>query len=362
MKEVAYKGEGFRHTEPSWEARTIARGKSRGRVHAEVAAVPLVRPYEDDFLNKWFPRSAHVKSIAMPFIRTPESDVVARGLPRSAARENVEPIRKKIPLFAPRTEGAKRATRGRRRSRMPWTIEHALLLLALLFAFGLGIGGYAVFGTKPGEQPRSKMAQAIAAAPIEKLTPKEETREPLTIDVTGMTSEKVAGEIARAAGKTYLLDGHEREVRFARSEDGKTVMLNAQELLHILAPRAPDALLRALDPEAVRFMLRQGLRLDVAIIIRVRSYPYAAGEMREWERAIVGDILPPLAPWRSRVSVAESAKRPFTDIRTETIDARAVMDQSDAVAFIYAFPDRGTLLLTTSAEALAAYATTTPAR
>ncbi len=238
-------------------------------------------------------------------------------------------------------------------------LDRLLLVATLLFAFCIGVGSYTLLGSPNYEQQRSSVAQAIMSAPppVPAAPPRKETSGPIVLDATKVPPATLMEELAFIEGNTYLYMGHEREIKLMGKKGVQGDEFGAGEFLRTFAPQAPDSLLRAIGPDTYHFLIRQEERLDGILTFSVSSYPYAAGGMRIWERSLTGELLPLLAPWRSKSDVAIMGERPFIDMRLGELDTRAIVDKNGKVAFIYAFPSRETLIFASSASALLAYAT-----
>ncbi len=242
-------------------------------------------------------------------------------------------------------------------------LDRLILVATLLFAFCVGVGSYTLLNSSGYEHRRSAAVQAIidTPPPLSTLPTRKETMGPIVLNVTEATPEKIASELALVEGKTYLHMGHERAIQLIdKKNDRNKEKLNAKEVLRTIAPQVPESLLRAIDADFYRLLIRQEERLDGVLALSVNSYPYAAGGMRAWERSLANELMPILTPWRSQNYVTFAGKRPFVDMRLGEIDARAVVDKDEKVAFIYAFPSRETLIFASSAAALLAHATSSP--
>jgi hypothetical protein len=302
MKEVAYEGEAFRREELAWEERKRTYKKLRQK------STPPLR------------------------VRTLDRDL--------------KHVRKNISRpFAPKKKYA-------------WTLNHALLLLAFVFAFSIGIGAYALFDYSDEERPRSHWNEQSYATPAPTTTPRavapprEETREAATLDVADPSLPQIAADTAIIAGNTYLLPGSTREIRTIHKDDNETTHLNAREFLSTVTPKVSPSFLRAISEQSYQFgLVMTEKRLEGYLVLSIISYDYAAGGMRTWETSLGGDMLPFIAPWRSRPAITMIGKRAFTDLHIGDVDTRVILDDAGEPVFIYAFLNKDQLIFTTSKEA-----------
>jgi len=300
MKEVAYEGEAFRREELAWEERKRMYKKLR----STSAPPPRVRTLDHDLKR----------------------------------------VRKPIPRDIPSKHNI-------------WTLNNALLTLAFIFALSIGVGAYAIFDYSDDERPRSRWNENSYATPVPTTTPivvlapREETLEPAALDITDSSLVQVGADIAIIAGNTYLFSGNTRLIRTLHRDDNETRPLLAREFLSTLIPKISPSFLRAINEEYEFGLVMTEKRLEGYLVLSINSYDYAAGGMREWEHSLGGDLLPFIAPWRSRPAITMIGKRAFTDLRIGTIDTRVILDDAGEPVFIYAFLNKDRLLFTTSKEA-----------
>ena len=253
-----------------------------------------------------------------------------------------------------------------------WTLNHALFALAVVFALSIGIGAYALFSQSGIERPRShknELNYTATDAGTRRETetaaakPRSETREAAALLVTGSSRTEIAADVAIIAGNTYLLSGNTRDIRTLKKEGGETTPLDAHEFLSTMTSKIPPSLLRAIDMRDHRFgLIMTEERLEGYLFLSIGAYPYAAGGMREWERSLATELLPILAPWRSKTAIEMTGARAFTDLHIGTVDTRTILDDAGKPLILYAFPNKEHLLITTSQEAFTMLVSTTTAK
>jgi hypothetical protein len=216
-----------------------------------------------------------------------------------------------------------------------------IFLLLLVIGFGIGVGGYALFGTKPVVEVATSTPVLPEALPTLHISsvPREQTLADILIYFGKVNPEKDA-----LAAITVTID----------DAAGVSHTATTKELLTSLALRAPrTALLRALS-DKVEYGVYGGGRTVGYIQVSVRSYPNSFAEMLAWEATLARDLVPALSPQIARRTIDQAAGRAFTDSRIEGTDMRVLMDDNDNTLLAYTFRDQKVLLIAGSTDALVA--------
>jgi hypothetical protein len=297
---------------------------------AAVAATPEVSPEED---MRDIARALGATEIerpsgvdgALPRVRTYKSDLAG------AVRK------KKVSLLGMVAAESDRA--GARRAVAPetaaapgpaqrWRIL-GIAALALLSAAALG----AIFLIPPG--PEEEIQRTYAPAPV---FTNAETRLTLGTDAGRTMLRRITEE--RDAAAISL-----GEVQHVRLLNADLTEISAQELFSRFSTRVPQELVRALYGTAMTGFHAFD-RTQPFFIVPVASYENAFSGMLAWERYLREDLSPLFDPQRALNAPGGA----FRDKVIRNLDARVLSstDALESVTLLYAFPDKGTLIITTN--------------
>lgn len=159
----------------------------------------------------------------------------------------------------------------------------------------------------------------------------------------------------------------------ASTTPGASRPLTARAFFFILAPQAPDRLVRVLQPEFLLGLHAQGGNHPF-LIFKTDEFEVAFAGMLEWESTMQNDLSPlfpkpPEAPAPGSVTASGSAQTipstprilntPFVDAILSNHDARVIRLPAQAgnaqgeLALLWSFADRDTLVITTNQGTLA---------
>lgn len=121
------------------------------------------------------------------------------------------------------------------------------------------------------------------------------------------------------------------------------------EFLSAIGARPPEELMRALSQDFF-FGLHTVDKNAPLIVIPVTSYDRAFAGMLQWESTINADLAPIFVrvPDLKLGEDGIPANRTFSDVVMRNYDARALQDDSGAVALYYSFPSRNMLVIAES--------------
>ena len=248
---------------------------------------------------------------------------------------------------APRTFTAKRLSlsnvipEGMKRLEIPWkAIGAGAARLCLL-----GIGVFLYFGVEWQREPPTRTEPPVPQVPSE-----------YSIEVTANESrlafiDKIDKKLADAPVKVNEFKAVPVKL------DG--VPMTTEALFQKLEARAPNALIRSLDP-VFTFGVHEQRGVQPFIVFAVRSYDHARGGMLEWEKHILDDVGPifDVDPRELSLEVGTSSAEALAvdlslkDVIIRNKDARALFDTDGAIVFLYIFLDKDTLVITTNEDTL----------
>ena len=124
---------------------------------------------------------------------------------------------------------------------------------------------------------------------------------------------------------------------------------------------APDTLVRSLETDFV-FGLHALNQNQPFLIFKTNYYQNAYAGMLSWETTLQDDlgplfITPEPVVEASSTDQALRLSENFEDIVVKNRDTRALRNRNGKIIFLYSFPDKNTIILTTNADTLEKIAT-----
>lgn len=177
------------------------------------------------------------------------------------------------------------------------------------------------------------------------------------ITFTGELRTALIKRIRDETLKVQIPLGEFRTLVIQRREGKNTINLSLAELLDSLEASAPTALIRAL--ESLPTIGVHGIRGNQLFLLStVTSYDHAFEGMLSWEKQMIEDIGPLFGVNTRAASETHatttkevlSQRLVFRDVVVKNKDLRAVFDQTGKIIFLYSFPDKKSLIITTNDE------------
>lgn len=252
-----------------------------------------------------------------------------------------------------------------------------LLILSVFIVVAGTVGFVYWYFNKP---PAPTLEERIA--PQEPMILYSETQS--AVSVTNKSTDIIKSDLKVEVHKKLDL-GTVKRILITDTVGTTTKNLNAQEFLRSIRSRAPESLLRAIDPYyfigAYSFAPH-----DVFIIFKINSYDTAYPAMLEWEKTLETDLLEifvddtqvNLQPSSEQEMVAtndselvasstdevidttqgqtrttaDTSGNVFKDRIVQNKDVRALVNPSGRILFMYTFLDRKTLIIVSSEKGL----------
>ena len=271
---------------------------------------------------------AQKKQISKPAVRTFRDDVQELIKERGETRTSI--------AFA---EAARRETRGEKRFPVegePSHLGRVILILVFVLAFGLGVGGYALFGN----HINSLFGKTATSTP---LTP---TTKDIEVDLTNSPREQVLADISIAFGKTFLPTGQRRTIIFmTKEEDGNSRKATKEEFFAAISvKKAPNALFRSLDSQFT-YQVYSSSTLSGVILLGSRSYADSFAATLDWEVDMASELIPALDPWYDRKLLRNLEERKFKDELYKGVAIRSLYDLDGNSVLSYGFVNKRTLVI-----------------
>ncbi len=252
-----------------------------------------------------------------------------------------------------------------------------ILLILIVFTAVVGAVGFVYwYFNKP---PAPTLEELIA--PQEPMILYSETQS--AVSVTNKSIDIIKSDLKVEVHETLDL-GIVKRILITDTIGTTTRNINAQEFLQAIRSRAPENLLRAIDP--YYFIGAYSIAPhDVFIIFKINSYDTAYPAMLEWEKTMETDLIDifvdktqtkikPLqdpevvideteaattsanetidTPQDQVRTTADASENIFKDKIVQNKDVRALVDPSGKTLFMYTFLDRKTLIIVSSEKGL----------
>lgn len=227
--------------------------------------------------------------------------------------------------------------------------QHTKLIIWVsvsLIALGLGIFGVLYFLRTPADAvPKTPDVPPIIAADVEK-----------KIDVTSLNRNQIVDALTAERDGSIAQLSSVVSIRLTKKSAEGTVPISAEDFFSKLGARVPNALLRSLDSNFM-FGIHVLARNQPFLILKAGYYQNAFTGMLAWETNLRDDLGPIFIPPEPVVTASTTEEilkksRSFQDIVIKNRDARALRGEDEKVIFLYSFPDKNTIVITTNPDTL----------
>lgn len=223
-------------------------------------------------------------------------------------------------------------------------LGRTILVLLLVLAFGLGVGGYALVGTRLNSFLGNNAATSTQPTP---------TIEDIEVNITDSPQEQVLADISIAFGKTFLPTGDRRTIVFVK-KDGNGGMRGATKeefFASISSKKVPNTLLVSLDNQ-FSYQVYSTSTLAGIITLGSRSYPNTFASLLDWEPEMAETLIPALNPFYNRKSIRDLYDRKFKDEQYAGVAIRTLYDLDGDSVLSYGFVDKHTLVIAGKSDAV----------
>ena len=236
-------------------------------------------------------------------------------------------------------EAARRESRGETRFPVEEEGSHLgriILILLFILAFGLGVGGYALFDNHIG----SLFGNTATS------TPPTPTTDDIEVDIANSPREQVLADISIGFGKTMLPTGARRSIVFVtKDEGGDTRTATKEEFFTAIGnQKVPATLLTSLDAQ-FSYQVYSGSTLSGIIILGSRSYANTFAALLDWEPDMADALIPALDPFYNRKSIRELQGRKWKDEQYDGVSIRSLYDVDGIPVLSYALINKRTLVI-----------------
>ncbi|PIQ92305.1 MAG: hypothetical protein COV70_00890 [Parcubacteria group bacterium CG11_big_fil_rev_8_21_14_0_20_39_22] len=175
------------------------------------------------------------------------------------------------------------------------------------------------------------------------------------IDITGKSGESVRNFLETEKENLSLTPATFFGMYFTKQTPEKTSekqLVSSGEFLTMIGSGAPSSFLRTLDNSFMFgfYSLKQN---EPFLILKPKSYENSFAGMLDWEKSIqknIGGIFIDERVDNSSTTNSFINRRQFEDAIIKNRDARVLKNQNGVIIFLYSFPDKNTLVITTTPD------------
>ena len=233
--------------------------------------------------------------------------------------------------------------------------QHTKLIVGIslgLIVLGAGTLGflYLFKNTEREPVPLAEEVPAIIVTDLEK-----------SYDIKTMGRDQLIETFTKEQGDGEYALSSVVGFKLTEGKGGNSQMATAANFLKKLQTQAPDSLVRSFAPNFL-FGLHILNANQPFLIFKIGYYQNAYAGMLAWENTIKDDLGPLFLKPEPTISAETSDQiigrgANFEDVVVKNRDTRALRDQDGKIIFLYSFPDKNTLILTTNADTLEKVAT-----
>lgn len=176
------------------------------------------------------------------------------------------------------------------------------------------------------------------------------------IDLGGLTRERLITRLVKERDSGGLTLSSVTGITFTEGNATGAQAVSAKTFLEKLQSHAPSELIRSLDDNFL-FGLHALNTTEPFLILKTGYYQSAFAGMLGWEKDLEDDlggifIRPETLPAASTSDELLNRTQTFQDIVVKNRDTRALRDASGKIIFLYSFPDKSSIVITTNADTL----------
>ena len=246
-------------------------------------------------------------------------------------------------------EAARRETRGE--SRFPINedvhLGKMIFVLILVFAFGIGVGGYALIG--------SHFSFSSLLGSATSTFTHEFSANNTRIALTNSPRAQVLADILIAFKKTSLSVNETLSLVFTSTSKDRGVRAATVSEFFVAtqADQVPNTLITSLE-ENFSYHIFSSSTLTGVLSFNSRSYANTFATMLDWEPSMATTLVPIVNPLYGNTQVKNLIGRGFKDKRIGKYDVRVLYDLDGVPTLAYTFINKKTLVIAGGSEALGA--------
>ncbi|MEI6042113.1 MAG: hypothetical protein WCQ00_00915 [bacterium] len=252
------------------------------------------------------------------------------------------------------------------------TNNHIGIKLGVIFLCIIIIGALAYLGLNLAKTPQEVSNQANPTEQVVNGILYSEQN--VTLPVNNKTKANIYKDISKEISSVKIPTGKMKSLIFTYQEGASTTQISASDFLNLIAPSAPDILVRNIRKEYV-FGYYSYDTSEPFIILKSSNYDSVFAGMLDWEKSMYADlgellvnkdsisVAPTNITSASTTSTTPTPSTTDTVIKTEydtgfvdkiisNNDTRVLYRQNGNIAFFYTFFNKDTVIIATSEQSL----------
>ncbi|MBI5005251.1 MAG: hypothetical protein HZC03_01465 [Candidatus Lloydbacteria bacterium] len=265
-----------------------------------------------------------------PIVRTYQSDVATALKEKKGSIVHIAAAEEKrrqenANIFPPDTEVARKKK---------WLFIGA----ASLVVIGMGIVGFLFFA------PKAKTLTGSASLVVPSIVFVNSQKE---ISIDGKDRNALVSETAKEIKGAHVRLDFIEQLFFTKTEGAVKTLVTVRDFFSLSSERIPPVLLRSFEGDYL-FGIHAFNGNTPFLIVRLNSFENAFSGMLKWEKFMTDDLLPLFG--KGEMLKKLTGANHFEDYLVVNQDTRALRDSSGDIVFLYAFPDKNTLVMTTDQD------------
>lgn len=181
------------------------------------------------------------------------------------------------------------------------------------------------------------------------------------ININGLTRNQIIRTLTKERDGNVSALASVTGIRLTEGSAENAQTLTAKNFLEKLETRAPSELVRSLDDNFL-FGIQASNPSEPVLIFKTGYYQNAFAGMLSWEKDLREDLGPIFIRPEPELTASSSddvlnRTQNFQDIVVKNRDTRALRDSNGKIIFLYSFPDKSSIIITTNANTLQEVAT-----
>lgn len=177
-----------------------------------------------------------------------------------------------------------------------------------------------------------------------------------SFDIKGLNRQQIISALVRERDEGAAKLASVSAIKLTEGKGQEARPIGAEEFMAKLQSRAPSELIRSLESDFM-FGIHALSKNQPFLILKASYYQNAFAGMLAWEGNLREDIGPIFITPEPTVPAATSDEvlgknTAFEDVVVKNRDARALRGADGKIIFLYSFPDKNTVVITTNADTL----------
>ncbi len=177
-----------------------------------------------------------------------------------------------------------------------------------------------------------------------------------SLDIAGLNREQIINTLLRERDESTMTLSSVTALKLKEGKGEQARTIGAEEFFAKLQSRAPSELARSLENNFM-FGIHTLSKNQPFLILKTSYYQNAFAGMLAWEKNLKEDLGPIFIP-PERATIASTSDQvlnkngTFEDAVVKNRDVRALRGEGGKIVFLYSFPDKNTIIITTNTDTL----------